>query len=98
MDVYNTSAEAAPKDRVIMVIDASEGETATWEFGLWSDDCLILPDDKRAGGWCIADHWTLRESILFDDTAGIACAIITDPTHWSELPLIPLANIVADVA
>ena len=98
MDVFEVIAVPVPKDRVVMVTDASEGEGATWEFGLWSGDCLILPDNQRAGGWCIADHWTLRESIAFDDTAGVAIGIIDEPTHWAEVPAIPLANTVAVVA
>lgn len=88
MTVHDSSAVAVPTDRIVMVWDGG-----LWEFALWDQACHLRPDGSLGAGWCVADHETLRWSVISDDTVEVAVSVIEAPSHWMEVPADPVASL-----
>lgn len=87
MEVHESSATPAPRDRVIMVIDMTD-EVPMWEFAHWADHAYLSPDGI-IGGWCVADHETLRYAALDGTLQEVANSVFNEPTHWMHIPDLP---------
>lgn len=86
MTVHESSAVPAPTDRIVMVWDGG-----LWEFALWAQECHLRPDGSLGAGWCVADHETLRWSVISDDTVEVAASVIEAPLYWMEVPADPVS-------
>lgn len=87
MNVLEVSAVPAPKDRVIMVLDMTD-DVPLWEIAHWADYAYMDAEGYH-GGWCVADHDTLRAALPFDEVAEVAVSVMDTPTHWAEVPALP---------
>ena len=93
MTIHDVNVVPVPKDRVVMVIDLTD-EVPLWEFAHWAENAC-LTDEGLTSGWCVADHETLRWAAMAGDVAEAAQSVFDAPTHWMEIPAIPVATDVA---
>ena len=87
MEVHDAGVTPVPKDRVVMVIDMTD-EVPLWEFAHWLEQAYLSPEGL-VGGWCVADHETLRYAVIDGTLQDVASSVFDEPTHWADVPALP---------